>query len=56
MKEKHNEAKRDQIPPLLSKLVKLDTSAKKVKKFVEEFVRLSTPVEFIGPSNRMTVI
>ena len=56
MMDSKNEARRPEISDLLSKLVKLDTEAEKVQKFVEEFVKYPLPVDLIGPNNRLTVL
>lgn len=56
MKDKGNEARRKEIPDLLSRLVKMDTAAERVQRFVEEFVRFSLPVGLLGPRNRKILI
>lgn len=56
IKDETNENKKTLIPMMLSRLVKLDTPANKVKKFLEEFLRKSFPVSFIGHKNRLMLI
>jgi hypothetical protein len=56
LKDETNEDKQSLIPIMLSQLVKLDTPANRVKKFLEEFLKQSFPVSFLGPNNRLKLV